>query len=91
MWVLKILNLLYTLSFSLQNAVWFIMLTSLVPVLFKFNIQSVLKLKKYFRNQRVKHNSSALCSGNLLLVINVVTDVTFLITLVPYLPAYLCS
>ena len=32
--------------FSLQNAVCFIMITCLVPVLFTFNIQSVLKLKK---------------------------------------------
>ena len=32
--------------FSLQNAVSFIMLTSLVPVLFTFYIESVLKLKK---------------------------------------------
>ena len=32
--------------FSLQNAVCFIMLTSLVPVLFTFCIQDVLKLKK---------------------------------------------
>ena len=45
--VLNILNMLYTLcSFSLQNAVCFIMLTSLVPVLFRFYIQGVLKLKK---------------------------------------------
>ena len=32
--------------FSLQNAVCFIMLTSLVSVLFTFYIQGVLKLKK---------------------------------------------
>ena len=36
----------YSQSFSLQNAVCFIMLTCLVPVLFTFYTQSVLKLKK---------------------------------------------
>ena len=37
---------LYSPFFSLQNAVCFIMLTCLGPVLFTFYIQSVLKLKK---------------------------------------------
>ena len=37
---------LYSLFFSLQNAVCFIMLTCLVLVLFTFYIQGVLKLKK---------------------------------------------
>ena len=37
---------LYSPFFSLQNAVCFIMLTSLAPVLFTFYIQGVLKLKK---------------------------------------------
>jgi len=36
----------YTLLFSLQNAVCFIILTCLVPVLFTFYIKGVLKLKK---------------------------------------------
>jgi len=36
----------YSPFFSLQNAVCFIMLTCLVPVLFTFYVQGVLKLKK---------------------------------------------
>ena len=44
--VLNILNVVYTLFFSLQYAVCFIILTYLVPVLLTFYIQDVLKLKK---------------------------------------------
>ena len=48
--------MLHTLRFSLQNAVYFIMLTFLVPVLFTFYIQVVLNLNVKFKFCKSVHH-----------------------------------
>ena len=62
-----IIHILYTecaefKKFCLQNAVCLIILTYLVPVLFTFYIQYVLKLKKNSSKCSLFHNSSVFCS-----------------------------
>jgi len=50
--------MLHALRFSLQNAIYFIMLSFLVPVLFTFYVQGVQNLNVKLRCQKVNVHGS---------------------------------
>ena len=74
-YVLNILNIVFTLRFFLQNAVCFIILTYLVPVLFTFYIQRVLKLKRNNSGAKMLSEEGNTLQSYILYLLNINTKV----------------
>jgi predicted membrane protein len=51
--------------FPLQNVVYFVMISFLIPVLFTFYIQDVIKFKRKFRCQRVNVSEGYVVGGEM--------------------------
>jgi hypothetical protein len=88
--------MLHTLRFSLQNAVYFIMLTFLVHVLFTFYIQSVLKFK--LLSNKLRFNVTLVSHVNVhyqpttqLDIPNLLSSFYFVLTLYLFYTSYLTA
>ena len=68
--------MVHTLRFSLQNAVYFTMLPFLVPVLFRFYKQGVLKFK--CKAPVPKVNEGEMCHSFLIMIINTIYLLVFI-------------